>query len=144
MPQEETHRLIRTGSAEISLCSRSCLDGVSNVKCISLQNSDTLNFVSRNGWDAHFLNKHHCNYILREARRADLISSVLIILSHRIAILQLWQKPVLFSFPLGRTVKRQLKQKLLDIANLKNPTTVNQALFHWLMVFCQGVLLFKK
>lgn len=73
-----------------------------------------------------------------------MISSVLIILSYRIAILQLWQKPVLFSFPLGRTVKRQLKQKLLDSANLKNPTAVNQALFHWLMVFWQGFLLFKK
>jgi len=41
-------------------------------------------------------------------------------------------------------VKRQLKQKMLDNANLKNPAAVNQALFHWLMMFCWGLLLLKK
>lgn len=41
-------------------------------------------------------------------------------------------------------MKRQLKQKLLDNANLKNPASVNQALFHWLTAFCWGLLLRQK
>lgn len=49
IPQEETHRLIRTGSNEISLYSRSCLGSVLNVKHISLQGSDTLHFIRENG-----------------------------------------------------------------------------------------------